>query len=159
MAYNAKNILQLNALGQLFQMEFTDKIREEQGGTYGVRVHQEAEKLPKEGFTLQFQFDADPVRRAQLVEAMNKVTTGLQQKGPDAKMLEKVKEYMLKQHTDNLKENGYALRNMWQYYVYGIDNEKDYVKYVNDLSVETMRQFTNQLLGQNNRVEVSMTSK
>lgn len=159
MAYNAKNILQLNALGQLFQMEFTDKIREEQGGTYGVRVHQEAEKLPKEGFTLQFQFDADPVRRAQLVEAMNKVTTGLQQKGPDAKMLEKVKEYMLKQHTDNLKENGYALRNTWQYYVYGIDNEKDYVKYVNDLSVETMRQFANQLLGQNNRVEVSMSSK
>ena len=74
-------------------------------------------------------------------------------------MLEKVKEYMLKQHTDNLKENGYALNNTWQYYLYGVDLTEDYVKYVNDLSVETMRQFANQLLGQNNRVEVSMSSK
>ncbi|MDO5664080.1 MAG: insulinase family protein [Bacteroidia bacterium] len=159
MAYTAHNILQLNALGQLFQLEFTDKIREEQGGTYGVRVHQEAEKLPKEGFTLQFQFDTDPARRAQLVEAMNKVTTDLQQKGPDAEMLRKVKEYMLKQHTDNLKENSYALRNTWQYYVYGVDLEKDYVNQVNALSVSSMQQFVKQLLKQGNRVEVVMSSK
>ncbi len=159
MAYNAENIFLLDVLQQLFQMEFIDKVREEQGGTYGVRVHSEAEKLPKEGFTLQFQFDTDPARRVELVEVMNNVVADLQQNGPNATMLGKVKEYMLKQHTDNLKENAYALNNTWQYYVHGVDLAKDYMKRVNELSAPVVQKFTKQLFGQNNRVEVSMSSK
>ncbi|WP_352421689.1 insulinase family protein [Proteiniphilum sp.] len=159
MAYTPENIIKLDALGQLFRMEFTEKIREEEGGTYGVRVHQEAEKLPREGFTLQFQFDTDPARRDGLVEAMDNITAGIRQKGPDAGMVQKVKEYMLKQHADDLKKNEYALRNTWQYYVHGIDLETDWVKQVNDLSSDTLRQFAEQLFGQDNRIEVSMTPR
>jgi len=149
----------LDALGQILRMEFTEKIREEEGGTYGVRVHQEAEKLPKEGFTLQFQFDTDPARRTALVEVMNGIMTEVQQKGPDSEKLQKVKEYMLKQHADNLKENSYALSNTWQYYLYNVDLEKDYVKQVNELSEASLLQFAKQLIGQNNRVEVSMSNE
>ena len=159
MAYTPENIVKLNALGQLFRMEFTEKIREEEGGTYGVSVHQEAEKLPKEGFTLQFQFDTDPDKRDELVKVMNNITTGIRKEGPSEEMVQKIKEYMLKQHTDDMKKNEYALFNTWQYYVHGIDREVDYVKNVNELSVETLRQFTEQLLGQGNRVEVSMTAQ
>jgi zinc protease len=157
MPYTPENIIKLNALAEIFRMEFTGKIREEEGGTYGVRVHQEAEKLPKEGFTLQFQFDSDPGRRTALTEVMNSVVAGMQQHGPDVEKLVKVKEYMLKQHTDNLKENSYALSNTWQYYLYHLDLEKDYLKQVDELSVSSLQQFTQQLLGQGNRVEVSMT--
>ncbi len=159
MKYDVENLVMLSALGQLFEMEFTDKIREKEGGTYGVSVRYEPEKLPKEGFTLQFQFDADPARRVALVEAMNNITAQMQQNGPDAQMLQKVKEYMLKQHTDNLKKNYYALKNTWQYYVYGVDLEKDYEKYVNELTVESVKAFAHKLLSQNNRIEVSMSSK
>ena len=157
MPYTPENIIKLNALAEIFRMEFTEKIREEEGGTYGVRVHQEAEKLPKEGFTLQFQFDSDPGRRTALTEVMNSVVAGMQQHGPDVEKLVKVKEYMLKQHADNLKENSYALSNTWQYYLYHLDLEKDYLKQVDELSVSSLQQFTQQLLGQDNRVEVSMT--
>ena len=159
MAYTPENIVKLNALGQLFRMEFTEKIREEEGGTYGVSVHQEAEKLPKEGFTLQFQFDTDPDKRDELVKVMDNITTGIRKEGPSEEMVQKIKEYMLKQHTDDMKKNEYALFNTWQYYVHGIDREVDYVKNVNELSVESLRQFTEQLLGQGNRVEVSMTAQ
>jgi len=159
MPYTPENIIKLDALGQIFRMEFTEKIREEEGGTYGVQVHQEAEKLPKEGFTLQFRFDTNPARRTALVEVMNGITTDVQQKGPDSEKLQKVKEYMLKQHADNLKENSYALSNTWQYYLYNVDLEKDYVKKVNELSEASLLQFTKQLIGQNNRVEVSMSNE
>lgn len=159
MDYTPEYIVKLNALGQLFRMEFTEKIREEEGGTYGVSVHQEAEKLPKEGFTLQFQFDTDPDKRDELVKVMDNITTGIRKEGPSEEMVQKIKEYMLKQHTDDLKKNEYALFNTWQYYVHGIDREVDYVKNVNELSVESLRQFTEQLLGQGNRVEVSMTAQ
>ena len=157
MPYTPENIIKLNALAEIFRMEFTGKIREEEGGTYGVRVHQEAEKLPKEGFTLQFQFDSDPGRRKALTDVMNSVVSAMQQHGPDVEKLMKVKEYMLKQHTDNLKENSYALSNTWQYYLYRLDLEKDYLKQVSELSESSLQQFAQQLLGQGNRVEVSMT--
>ena len=78
---------------------------------------------------------------------------------PDDQMLQKVKEYMLKQHADNLKENRYALRNLQEYLIHGIDREKNYVKHVNNLSIASLQQFTDELLKQNNRIEVSMSSQ
>ena len=159
MAYTPENIIRMSALSQLFQMEFTDKIREEKGGTYGVGVQNDVQKIPYEGFSLQFRFDTDPARRTELVDAINDVTKRLQTEGPDAQMLQKVKEFMLKQHADNLKENSYARRNLQEYLVYGIDREKDFVKYVNELSIESLQQFTDELLKQNNRIEVSMSSQ
>lgn len=124
-----------------------------------MRVHQEAEKLPKEGFTIQFQFDTDPERRDELVKVMDEVVVVMEQEGPDVDKLQKVKEYLLKQHADNQKENSQVLFNMWQYYLYNVDHEEDYVARVNELSTTMLRDFANQLLGQGNRVEVSMTPR
>lgn len=157
MDYIPDNIIKLNTMGQLFQMEFIDKIREEKGGTYGVRVHQESEKLPSEAFTLQFQFDTDPERRNEMIETMNQIVDDLIQKGPDEQMIQKVKEYMLKQHTDYMKENSYALQNTWQYYIHGVDMEKDYIQTINQLSAQSIQDFMKILFSQGNRIEVSMS--
>lgn len=159
MAYNPENTIQLSALSQLLQMKFTDKIREEKGGTYGVQVQGSPQKEPYEGFLLKFNFDSDPARRIELVDEINKVTDKLQKEGPEAEKVQKVKEFMLKQHADNLKENSYALSNILKHQIYGIDFEKDFVKHVNNLSVESLQRFTEELLKQNNRIEVSMSSK
>lgn len=159
MAYTADNLIRLSALEQLFNMEFVDKIREKLGGTYGVSVSSNAQKLPTEGFSLQFQYDCAPDRRVELTNAMNQVSERMRKTGPDAVMLSKVKEYMLKQHADNLKENGYTLRATWRYLVFGIDINADYEKKVNALTIESVRDFANQLLSQGNRIEVSMSSK
>ena len=158
MAYTPDNLILLSALEDLFEMEFTDKIREKLGGTYGVSVISEAQKMPSDHFSLQFRYDCAPERRAELTEAMNKVTERLCSEGPDATMLQKVKEYMIKQHTDNLKENAYALSATQRYVVYGIDINADYEKKVNALTIESVRDFANQLFSQGNRIEVSMSS-
>ena len=43
--------------------------------------------------------------------------------------------------------------------VVGIDINADYEKKVNALTIESVRDFANQLLSQGNRIEVSMSSK
>ena len=159
MPYTLDNLILLSALKQLFDMEFTDKIREKLGGTYGVGVGSEARKLPTEGFTLQFRYDCAPDRRAELTEAMNKVTERMRTEGPDATMLRKVKEYMLKQHADNLKENSYTLSATQRRVVFGIDITKDYAGKVEALTAESIRAFADGLFKQGNRIEVSMSSK
>ena len=159
MPYTLDNLILLSALKQLFDMEFTDKIREKLGGTYGVGVGSEARKLPTEGFTLQFRYDCAPDRRTELTEAMNKVTERMRTEGPDATMLRKVKEYMLKQHADNLKENSYTLSATQRRVVFGIDITKDYAGKVEALTAESIRAFADGLFKQGNRIEVSMSSK
>ncbi len=159
MAYTPDNLILLSALKQLFDLEFTDKIREKLGGTYGVRVRYEAEKLPTEGFSLQFRYDCAPDRRAELTEAMNKVTERMRTEGPDATMLRKVKEYMLKQHADNLKENSYTLSATQRNVVFGIDITKDYAKKVEAITADAIRTFADSLFKQGNRIEISMSSK
>ncbi len=89
---------------------------------------------------------------------MNGIVDGIRQNGPAAARLQKVKEYMVKQHTDNKRKNEYALKNAWQYYVYQVDLEKDYLQQVESLSEASLRQFADRLFGQGNRVEVSMSS-
>lgn len=159
LAYNLAEHIQLDALKQVLDMELIDKIREEQGGTYGVQVRHRAEKLPEENFFIEMKFDTDPNRRVELTNAIEAVITAFQQHGPQASQVQKVKEYMLKQHTDNLKLNGYALRNMNRFYNFGADFVTDYEKLVEAITVDSLKAFATKLFSQGNRIEVSMSSE
>lgn len=157
--YTLADQLQLSAFTQVLDMQMTDKIREEKGGTYGVQVSQQAQKLPKESFSLTLQFDTDPSRRVELTEAIEAVLTDLKENGPKAAQVQKVKEFMLKQHADNLEKNGYALSNLHRYYNYGVDFLTGYEQIVEGITVETLKEFAQKLLSQGNRIEVSMSTE
>ena len=159
MKYNLQNSIQLDALKQVLDIQLMEKIREKLGGTYGVQVMAEQEKEPFEGFTIQMQFDTEPNRRVELVNAINKAVTELQKNGPKAEEVQKIKEFMTKQHADELKKNENTLSSLNKQYRYGADFVSSYQKYVDQLSVKTLKKFANQLFKQGNRVEVSMTSE
>lgn len=157
--YTLADHIQLDALKQVLDMELIDKIREEKGGTYGVQVKHSAEKLPEESFTIELKFDTDPNRRVELTDAIEALIAAIQQHGPQAEKLQKVKEYMLKQHADNLKKNGYAIRNLHRYYNFGTDFETGYEKLVEGLTIDSLKAFAKKLFSQGNRIEVSMSSE
>ena len=159
MKYNLQNSIQLDALKQILDIQLIEKIREKLGGTYGVQVMAEQEKEPTDGFIVQMQFDTEPNRRVELVNAINKALDELQKSGPKAEELQKVKEFMTKQHADDLKKNDYTLGMLNNEYRYGADFVSNYQKYVDQLSVKTLKKFAKQLFKQGNRVEVSMTSE
>ena len=81
------------------------------------------------------------------------------QEGPRPEHLAKVKEYMLKQHTENVKENGYWLNQLIEYYFSNIDMNTNYEKLVNEITVEDVKNFTKTLLDQGNIIEITMTAK
>lgn len=59
--------------------------------------------------------------------------------GPDEASLNKVKEYMLKKHNEDLKENGYWLNSIDEYLYTGVNPVKDYEK---SLTVSPPRTFS-----------------
>ena len=74
----------------------------------------------------------------------------------DADKLQKVKEYMLKNHGDQLKENGYWMGRIGTWRQWGLDFHTDYEKVVNAQTPETISAFIAELLKANNRAEVIM---
>ncbi len=138
---------------------YTASVREQEGGTYGVIVHGNIDKYPEEEATLQIYFDTDPAKRDKMVEIVLDELDGFAQNGPSAENLAKVKEFMLKKHRENGKENSYWLSALNRYFWEDIDTDTGYEERVNNITAADLQAFAKALLEQGNRIEVSMTSE
>lgn len=159
MEYNAENDLYLDALSQILRMMYTDKVREEKGGTYGVSVDGELERFPNAEALMKIKFRTDPEKYNMLIpiiyEQLKKVATD----GPSDEDLNKVKEYENKTYGQVVNTNSY-----WYYVVYNellnkIDFDANYLNRVNGLTTEKIRDFAKRILDQNNRIEITMMSE
>jgi zinc protease len=77
-------------------------------------------------------------------------------KGCDPDKLQKVKEYMLKNLSDQQKQNSYWMGriNIWR--KWGLDFHTDYEKIVNAQTPETIGAFVQKVIDAGNRAEVVM---
>ncbi|KAA6319222.1 Protease 3, partial [termite gut metagenome] len=157
-AYNQKNNILMSAFDQIMDIVYTEKIREEEGGTYGVSISGSIDKFPREEFEFEIYFDTDPSKKDKLMEIVYAELDNFIKNGPSEINLNKVKEYMLKKHDEDLKENGYWQATIDEYYYTGVDRVKDYKLIVNNLTVADLKEFASRLLEQGNKIEVDMIS-
>ena len=115
-------------------------------------------KYPVERAVLQIFFNTAPAKQEKLMKIIYAEADAFAKNGPDEANLNKVKEYMLKKHNEDLKENGYWLNSIDEYLYTGIDPVKDYEQIVNSITAKDVRQFANELLKQQNQITVSMIS-
>lgn len=156
--YDQKNNILINMTSQILDLIYTEKVREEEGGTYGVHVGGNLTKYPKEVSGLQIMFDTAPSKKEKLIKIIFAEAANLAQSGPSEANLNKVKEYMLKKHTENLKENRYWLGTIDEYLLTGVDMNKGYETLVNGMTSKDVQKFANDLLKQKNEIEITMTS-
>lgn len=156
--YDLRNDILLDMTAQILDLVYTEKVREEEGGTYGVYVGGNLSKYPKEVAGLQIIFDTAPAKRDKLMKIIFTEIDNLMKAGPSETNLNKVKEYMLKKHTEDLKENKYWLNIIDEYWYTGVNRESDYEKIVNSITAADIRKFADDLFKQKNEVEVSMIS-
>ena len=156
--YNQKNDILMSMTSQILDLVYTEKVREDEGGTYGVYVGGNLNKYPKETAYLQIIFDTAPEKKDKLMKIIFAEAENLAKEGPSEANLNKVKEYMLKKHKENLKENGYWLGNIDEYVFTGVNMMKDYETLVNSITAKEIQKFANDLFKQKNEVEVSMVS-
>ena len=157
--HNLKNNLLMTMLSQTMDMVYTETIREKEGATYGVGAVGQLSKYPKEEAIFQIYFDTDPAKREKMEQLVMAELQKVAQEGPRPEHLAKVKEFLLKKHVENAKENSYWLGQLLQYYWYNVDMNTGYEKLVNELTVEDVKNFTKALLDQGNIIEVTMTAE
>ena len=157
--YNLKNDLLMTMLSQTMSMVYLETVREKEGASYGVSAFGQLSRGVKDEAIFQIYFDTDPAKREKMEQIVMSELQKVAQEGPRPEHLAKVKEFLLKKHIENAKENSYWLGQLNNYYWYNTDMNTDYEKLVNELSVEDVKKFTKALLDQGNIIEITMTAK
>ena len=154
--YTADNDLKLDVLSQIMRSVYTEKVREEKGGTYGVSVNGQFWKYPSEACSMTINFRCDPNKYEELLPIIDEQLQLMAKNGPTEEQLNKVKEYEAKSYDRTVLTNGW-----WEYVRYhelrdGVDFNKDYMQRVNALTTESIRQFCKDLVAPGNRIQVTM---
>lgn len=156
--YDLKNTILMDMTCQVMDLVYTEKVREDEGGTYSVYVGGNLSKYPKEIAGLQVIFDTAPSKREKLMKIIFAEIEHIAKEGPSETNLNKVKEFMLKKHTEDLKENSYWMGSIDEYLFTGMNPVKDYEQMVNSITAKDIQKFADDLFKQKNEVEVSMIS-
>ena len=157
MEYNNRNELLMDAIGQLLRIVYTEKVREDKGGTYSVQASGDLQHHPNNEALLRIAFQTDPQKYNDLIPIVYKELEKMATEGPSQQDLDKVKAYELKVYNQVLRMNNY-----WEYVLYtdlynGIDVDTDFRYIVENMTCDDIRTTLRNLLNQNNCIEVTMT--
>lgn len=157
--FSAKNDLALDMLTRCLQIAYTDSVREEKGGTYGVSVSFSLEKEDDPNMLLRISYKADPKRYDELNPIIYKQLENIAQQGPVASSLDKVKKYLKKQYGQAIITNDYWSYVIWHQLDDEADFHQDYCEMVDAMTGADIQAMAKSLLQQNQRIEVTMLSE
>lgn len=158
MVRDQKNILLMSVFDQVLDIVYTEKVREEEGGTYGVYSAGTISRYPEGQTILQITFDTDPNQERMshlnkiVIDELNNIATN----GPRTEDFSKVIGHMNKKFNEDIKENSYWISILDSKYYYGEDNHSKYLDIVNSITKEDVQSFAKQLLDQGNIATVVM---
>ena len=155
---NLRNELTISMLDQAMEMVYTETVREDEGGAYGVPVNANISDYPEQIARFQVQLPTAPEKRERMTEIIYKGIDDMVANGPSAENLQKIKEYMLRSHTEALKNNNYWMNALVNKTRYNMDSVTDYEKLVNSITAKDIQNLAKQIFKSGNRIEVGMTS-
>ena len=163
MKYSLKNKLAyslgLNALSTVL----LEEIREKEGGTYGIGAYGDlsGSPAPRQQAYMQIAYQSDPQRYEYLNTRVREIVAEFAENGPAEEELAKGKEFYLKEHNENLRENSYWSQAFSNYLETKVDITRDFESVLESITAKDVRKIVAKMLSANNHSEVIMvgTSK
>ncbi len=154
MPVDTKLQVALEVANYILDMIYTKSIREDEGGTYGVGTAMTAQRSPVERGIIQVQFDTNPEMADKLRELAKKGLKDLAENGPEQEKFNMAIENLKKNLPESRISNSYWNSNVFQYYKYGIDYDKEYEEALNTVTPEDVKAALQAILAQNNLIEI-----
>ncbi|MDL2257486.1 insulinase family protein, partial [Bacteroidales bacterium OttesenSCG-928-I14] len=154
MEFNYKNVMIKDMLKQILTIVYQEKIREDEGGTYGVGVSSNLEYYPAGRAAIQVSFETENGKETYLNEIVKREFEAIAKNGPRAEDFAKVKEYVLKQRADGLQHNSYWRNSISQYYRLGLDNYSDFENIINSITPADIQKAAKTIIGAGNLTEL-----
>ena len=154
--YTLENSVKANIAGQILSMEYLKKIREDASAAYTVSAGSTVSRDDFGTDATVFVYCPMKPEKADTAILIMRDEVMAMAKNCDADKLLKVKEYVLKNHSDQMKQNNYWINQMNNWRNYGIDFHTDFEKTVNAQTPESISAFIAEVLKAGNRAEVIM---
>lgn len=157
--FTLRSDLELDIFKRVLQIAYTDSIREEKGGTYGVSVDFDLDKDSKPSALVKISFRTDPSKYDELIPLVYQQVENIAKQGPLPSSMDKVKKYLNKAYGQNITHNDYWDYLIYNYLRHGIDYDTDYLQLLETVTPDDIRRVANDLLQSNRRIEVTMISE
>lgn len=157
--FTAQSDLELDFLKRCLSIAYTDSVREEKGGTYGVSVDFELAKDDQPNTTFKISYNADPDRYEELNPIIYKQLQNIAENGPVESSMAKVKQYLTKQYSQMVITNDYWSYIIWHELDDDTDFDINYCKMVEDMTPQQVQRMAQRLLAAKRCIEVTMLSE
>ncbi len=157
--FTAKNDLALDFLNRVLQIAYTDSVREEKGGTYGVRVSASLDKQEHPNTMLRISYNADPNRYDELNPIVYQQLQNIAEQGPAESSMRKIREYLLKQYQQVAITNDYWNYIIWHQLEDDTDFDDGYCDMVRQMTGQEVQQMAKKILDAKRCIEVTMLSE
>jgi zinc protease len=156
--WSLENVFTANHMVEALRIQLREKIREDLGGTYGVRVFGSFSHFPRERYQIMINFGSNPERVDELSEAILSQVDSLRQGFLAESTLEKVREISLREYQSNLKENDFWLNALEYRYYHGLEPETILRReeMIQNLTVDDVTAAAKKYLMSDNYIRVSL---
>ena len=110
--YSLEGNTAISALADVLDIRLRELLREDLGGTYGVGVSGFLSQQPDEEYSLRISFGSAPERAEELTAVVFEEIDRIQQAGPDAETVEKVRETQRRNRETQLEQNRYWMGSL-----------------------------------------------
>ena len=152
--YNLKNRMIMSILSQVMEVVYTETIREEEGGTYGVSTGGDLSLRPKGRWTYTIQFDTNTEMAARLSDRTVAELTKIGEEGPAKEIFDKVKTFMVKSYQNSIKENSYWLSQLVGYYTTGSYTVDDYLPTLEKITTEDVQKLAKKIVSSPDEIKM-----
>ena len=142
----AWNILLINAAAKILTTRLLEVIREDKSSVYSIGADPGIEKYPRPEYDVTIYYGANPIKLAELKEAVFDQIRNLATKGPSTDDLQKAREKLLRERETNLRENKYWLNILSNTYYYNNADFSHFAEYknmVNSITQEEIKKAFN----------------
>ncbi|SIQ71123.1 zinc protease [Alkalispirochaeta americana] len=145
-----------NSLGDLLNLRLREVIREEEGGTYGVRATAWRQQLPDPQAFLQISFGMDPERSHDLIQRTLEVLQEVLDEPASESALQRIKAQQRERYRRNQRENSYWLNSL----VFSWEQGRDFAAIldlpdlIESLSAEDIQSAARRYIHMDQRLEV-----
>lgn len=154
--YTLENSVMLNMASQILTRIYDRTIREVESAAYNVGA---SGKIDKNGdkpvFTLTAAAPTNPDKQQIARDLMLKYAKDASQKITDED-LNTVREILLKQAEDNLRDNNHWMDVLTEYTAEGVDIQTNYINVVKGLTTQKIQKFIGELINTGNHAEIIM---
>jgi zinc protease len=139
--YYPYNNVCLKVIQGILDLLYTEKVREEEGGTYGVSVNISSQLNPYPNATGLIMFDCDPARAKDLKMIIYNQIDTMVKEGPSKVNLDKTVSNLLKNREEAKMHNNYWSNALYSYYYTGINvnDPKNYEDILKKLTVKDIQ--------------------